>query len=318
MPLGEDGTVTSYCKILRQQTGIDPIDVRVQRGTTLLLGQINGAALAQEGSLATAAVSVEPAVNIGPGYATVQDNTGIVSINAPESWKEIDSKEVRLDSIFLGAGLIVSEDSSIFAPDAPKAALAVMAMLDLEDERKPLWDNATWKTSCSLLDSQAFAGDGLNGTVDTWGNCAGSTTGVILSGLLSSTEVSRVSVELFALLPKAEDRLDLTTVLAPLGGSLRQHPTFWDIPSATVVTDILNVRSGPSLDDAILTTINTGEFVVVFGRDSDACGWLKVQLPGQTGWISANSEYVSLDRDCAELQVVDPATGTVPAPVLTP
>lgn len=59
-------------------------------------------------------------------------------------------------------------------------------------------------------------------------------------------------------------------------------------PTAVVTgTQILNVRSGPDTASNLLTTLNSGQIVLLQGRSADNT-WLQVRLPdGQLGWVSS-------------------------------
>ncbi|MFN8491010.1 MAG: SH3 domain-containing protein [Caldilineaceae bacterium] len=65
----------------------------------------------------------------------------------------------------------------------------------------------------------------------------------------------------------------------------------------------LNVRSGPGTDYAILAKVNTGDELVVRGRNATG-DWLQVQVAGATagtGWVSA--QYVTFNGDLNALPV---------------
>jgi hypothetical protein len=75
---------------------------------------------------------------------------------------------------------------------------------------------------------------------------------------------------------------------------------------AVVQSDGLNVRTGPSPDYAIITTVVNGTELPALGFNADQ-SWVQVLLDGTTpGWVNAN--YVQLSG--AEV------LGTVEAPVL--
>jgi uncharacterized protein YgiM (DUF1202 family) len=100
----------------------------------------------------------------------------------------------------------------------------------------------------------------------------------------------------------------LETLLIPLGGSLRQHPIYWDLPAATVQVDILNVRSGLGTDLEKCGELALNNEVNVLGKDSPACEWYCVSTSEGEGWIAAISEFSTLDRDCSALKVVTEET----------
>lgn len=58
----------------------------------------------------------------------------------------------------------------------------------------------------------------------------------------------------------------------------------WAAGSVQVTVDKLNVRSGPSLEDAIVTTLPNKTVLPVISTKND---WIQVKLPnGQTGWVA--------------------------------
>ncbi|KWW16598.1 MULTISPECIES: D-alanyl-D-alanine carboxypeptidase family protein [Peribacillus] len=57
----------------------------------------------------------------------------------------------------------------------------------------------------------------------------------------------------------------------------------------------LNVRTGPSTANKIITTVKQGTKLTVMGKEAN--GWLKVSLKGQTGYVS--SQYVKISNSSA-------------------
>ena len=55
--------------------------------------------------------------------------------------------------------------------------------------------------------------------------------------------------------------------------------------AATVDTPVLNLRSGPSTDDSILTRLSEGDIVVILERTNSE--WFKVNYHGTVGYVSA-------------------------------
>lgn len=65
----------------------------------------------------------------------------------------------------------------------------------------------------------------------------------------------------------------------------------------------LNVRSGPSYDDDVLTTIPFGTNVSSVGHDGEQEWWF-VTYEGVTGWV--NQEFITLSFACEELPAYNP------------
>lgn len=72
-------------------------------------------------------------------------------------------------------------------------------------------------------------------------------------------------------------------------------------PVAYVVTDVLNVRSGPAATYSILTAIGMNTAVTPVGRNYDG-SWVQVVLPGGAqGWV--NARYLSMNIPVTNLSV---------------
>lgn len=76
-------------------------------------------------------------------------------------------------------------------------------------------------------------------------------------------------------------------------------------PTAVVVVDRLNVRSGPGTNFNRVGAVTRGDALVVTGQ-VNSCGWLQITTPdGVEGWVSGNSQYVTLDARCADIPAVN-------------
>ena len=85
--------------------------------------------------------------------------------------------------------------------------------------------------------------------------------------------------------------------------------------NGTVNTGALNVRTGPNINDAIVTTVYNGHVVAVLGRSATNT-WVQVRTyNGQVGWV--NSTYLIMDVPFNNLPVIGGGT-TTPPPAQTP
>lgn len=76
----------------------------------------------------------------------------------------------------------------------------------------------------------------------------------------------------------------LRTILAAVCAVLFPVSAAWADGSVQVTVDNLNVRSGPSLQDQVLTTLPAKSVLPVLAEQGE---WLNVQLPdGRTGWVA--------------------------------
>ena len=94
--------------------------------------------------------------------------------------------------------------------------------------------------------------------------------------------------------------LMLSTV-ADMGGM-----TAYAAMTGTVTCDLLNVRSGASTNDAVVTTLAKGAKVDIVSAEN---GWYKININGEDGYVSA--QYVATEADAAVGK-----TGTVNVSVL--
>ena len=84
-------------------------------------------------------------------------------------------------------------------------------------------------------------------------------------------------------------------------------------PTATILADRLNVRSGPGTTYKVVASAANGDKYAVTGQTSQ-CAWLKISSNGKAlGWVSGNKAYVKLNTTCAKI----PATTAPAAPAAT-
>jgi len=102
--------------------------------------------------------------------------------------------------------------------------------------------------------------------------------------------------------------------------------TTTEVPSCLVVSNFLNLRSGPGVVyDPPIQTLTGGTALLPFAKNADG-SWLNVQLQGEsvTGWVSASGQFVSCNFDPANLPLGQipptptPTNTSTPAPTFTP
>lgn len=100
-----------------------------------------------------------------------------------------------------------------------------------------------------------------------------------------------------------------------------------ETPNAIVITQRLNVRSDPEINQNRITSVVQGDNITIVGRNN-ACSWLQIILPtepNKTGWVSrygANGqELVRLNISCDDItvtEIVSTPLAAQPLPVPTP
>jgi uncharacterized protein YgiM (DUF1202 family) len=92
------------------------------------------------------------------------------------------------------------------------------------------------------------------------------------------------------------------------------RPATQTAPTATVLVDRLNVRSGPGTTYKVVGGADSGTQLTVVGQTGQ-CAWLKVAKGGkELGWVSGNKAYVKLSTSCTKI----PAATAGAAPVAAP
>jgi serine protease Do len=125
VPVGADGTMSTYCEILRSHAADDVMAIEVLRFDTeeVLEGQLNGRKLQQSVSLAAEEPGAqqsgeEPAA--GENYdefVSVADAQGILTFDAPAPWMDIQDGEWEFNDEVVGIRLDISPDLANFYND---------------------------------------------------------------------------------------------------------------------------------------------------------------------------------------------------------
>ena len=74
-----------------------------------------------------------------------------------------------------------------------------------------------------------------------------------------------------------------------------------------VITNGINLRSGPGRANRLIVGLQQGEQVTPTGRSADGA-WLKVRLPERNleGWVTYSERFLACQPPASALPVVDP------------
>ena len=198
--IGEDGTMSAYCDILRTHNPTDVLGVQVLRFDTseILEGQLNGRVLEQTVSFANQLGS-DTTNNTGgttggayTDYVTITDDTGNIQLDVPAEWADVNTKvwtsdwggssfdspsisaSANLDNYFNG----YSEPGVFFA--ASKELGALGGYIELLDGVKGWYENdCTFKERVDYGDGD-WADPWYEGKFDVWENCGPDKTMVLV------------------------------------------------------------------------------------------------------------------------------------------
>ena len=270
---------------------------------------------------------------------TIRDDQGIMAVAVPAGWSEVAQGEWRISGAPAGRTLSASPSQADFATDwgTPGVALFYSTSLPAAMEPEDLLALFDYSSTCADGGRGSLPPAQRNVTYQIWQNCAG--TGTAAAVLLVAPAASRdfyAVVEVY--MAGVEDLRALGPILRSVqfGGTptsppaaagntnapdvaasatptatlaaLAPTPAPSPTPAAvlaTVTTDRLNLRSGPSTAVPRLTVVTRGMQLSVTGQ-VDNCMWLRVIAPdGQQGWVSGDSQFTSLAAACEMIPVVE-------------
>jgi hypothetical protein len=269
--------------------------------------------------------------------ATLTDSEGAVSVAVPLTWNDVSRSEWRVGDAAVGRTLSASPNQADFAANWETPGIAVFYSTSLPAAMQP-------EDVLALFDYSSTCEDGSRGALPSgqrsviyqiWQDCAGVGTSVAVLLIAPAATLDYYAVveiymtnvaELRALGPvlnslrfrsiggeadqgqPSEPSADVAAPpLEPTPAPVEPTPTPSPTPPpilATVITDRLNLRSGPSTDVPRLTVVTSGMQLTVLGQIED-CAWLQVVAPdGQSGWVSGDPQFTELAADCAAIPVV--------------
>ncbi len=193
--LAEDGTMATYCDVLRSHSAEDVLAVQVLRFDTqeVLEGQINGRELTQSFSFAdelndTAGTSTDQGSTTDApaqysGYTIISDRSNIMALEVPVEWSEIDDGDWIWKEETVGVRLVATTDlDSVFDSwGTPGVLFNVSTSLAATDTPETLLDAIDYSEVCTNGGREAIPEGFYTGYYDLWTDCDGSSRAVIVS-----------------------------------------------------------------------------------------------------------------------------------------
>ena len=258
----------------------------------------------------------------GPALVNVTDDTGTISVQAPETWTDVVSEDWLIDGDPIGTALSIAPNVQDFNDtwDTPGVFIGVSEELASAFTTDEVLDVFDFADDCTYDARYDYETDLLAGVYDVWTACGeveGSTFVVLAA---TPVDGDAPMILLYTLLPTEEESSifgDLVNTLAIAGAVESAQATAQEEvlgnPSAIVVVERLNVRSGPGTNFNRVGAVTQGEALIVTGQ-IDNCDWLQITTAsGVEGWVSGSSQYVTLDARCADIPEADapaaPASG---------
>ncbi|MEZ4730485.1 MAG: S1C family serine protease [Caldilineaceae bacterium] len=332
IPMATDGTMASYCDILRSHGDNDVLNLTVVRLDTeqVLSGQIRGrplTATTAESTTPTPAATRAPAATTG--YQVIADRSGIVRFEAPHTWQEIDEQAMAEAGEEYGIYLAASPDLDRWAGGWQTPGIAVVVstaqyQAGIQSALLEFFEVAEQCDAQQRLDDLQI--DTLSGTIDIWPNCAGGSA-VALSVALKAADSPLVVLAIVKLIKKDDIEAfshlleTLTLASTPSRPTATAQPTPTEtvvIPSTntptplptsggsgTVVYAIVRIAELPIYDAPDASAMKIGSAgrtaeLVITGQ-AEGCRWLQANFNGTTGWIAGLRRNVAIIGDCTAL-----------------
>lgn len=186
--LATDGTMTSYCDILRSRTASDTLQIAVVRSETeqVLEGQINGRELQETVSFAQGGVVPEVA-DTGTTYEeyyTFENNAQTIRVDIPRAWSDTSTGSWRRgdSKIPQSIAVVAAPNINSFLNTWTTPGMFLGASRQLAQELTPdqLLDETAFNNECTF-DSRNDYRDALyTGRYDVWKNCGGRGTALLV------------------------------------------------------------------------------------------------------------------------------------------
>ncbi|MEZ4732622.1 MAG: tetratricopeptide repeat protein [Caldilineaceae bacterium] len=298
LPMAADGTMRTYCDVLRSHSAEDTLDVEIFRpaSSEFCTGQFNGRLLAcrtLEGA-PTVEEAQPSSTPTGDAQAiqltTVQHDSGQFAISLPRGWTDRQST-VNNDSQQLIALSETDSSGAVITLFLNQQANAGNLGNALDEIHQKLQEDAPETiAACTYGTRDTFSKDQVQGAFDQWINCG--TEQTQLFTVVMRPTGDQAYYLYFIIVWNPDWDLDY---LAQMLDSLVVH----DLAMAVVQSRTLNVRSGPGTNYGVIGQLNSGMRLNVVAQ-AYTCAWLQVQLAdGRQGWIAGQAPYAALEGNCA-------------------
>ena len=208
--LATDGTMATYCDILRSHQPDDVLAVQVLRFETqeMLEGQLNGRELSMSFSFAeqldetntdgdqstTAGASAAYS-----GYTVISDRSGILAVEVPVEWADVADSDWIWQDETVGIRLVATTDmESVFKSwGTPGVIFNVSTTLAQENAPDDLLKAIDYSDACTYAGREAIPDGFYSGAYDVWTDCAGGDSRAVIVSVVPETQAYIVLFEIY-------------------------------------------------------------------------------------------------------------------------
>ncbi|MCB0044460.1 MAG: trypsin-like peptidase domain-containing protein [Caldilineaceae bacterium] len=263
LDLGVNGTLETYCDILRSHDLTDVLSIEVLRFDTqeVLEGQLNGRTLAQSFSFAESAeeegvTGSEPSTDTADytDFVTVTDEQGIIAFEAPAAWQDVQEQTwTNSDDEEIGLQLLAVPDLDAFYEDWGIPGIIFSYSDTLEDvSAADLAESIDYSETCTYVGRETLPDGYYTGEYDIYEECGESGSSVIIMGLIPETGDYLLRIEAYttdAADFDAIDRMLDTFLITPPGSASAQGE---DEDVGTVYATLDEIDTSGLIDDYVM------------------------------------------------------------------
>ncbi|MEZ4591191.1 MAG: S1C family serine protease [Chloroflexota bacterium] len=212
--LATDGTMADYCDILRTHAPEDTLSIEVLRFATeeVLEGQLNGRSLEQSFSFAQE-VADEAGANTATasssagysGYVAISDESGLMQMQVPAEWRDVDGSAWLLDGNPIGLSLTAAPNIEALNSSwtTPGVFFGATDQFDLTVDE--LLDGFDYNGDCTYEGRSVYEDEVYSGKYDFWYGCGSGQEGaMILTLAVQPSDGSYLALVLIQMLTQAD------------------------------------------------------------------------------------------------------------------
>lgn len=209
--LATDGTMATYCDILRSHQPSDALAIQVLRFETkeMLEGQLNGRELATSFSFAegleeeNAGTSGQSTTTDAPagysGYTTVSDRSGILAVEVPLEWADVEDSDWVWQEETVGIRLVATTDLDTLYDSwgTPGVLFHVSTSLIENNTPEDLLDAIDYSETCTYTGREPIPDGFYTGFYDLWSACDNSDSRAVIVSVVPETQDFIVFFEIY-------------------------------------------------------------------------------------------------------------------------
>ena len=208
--LATDGTMATYCDVLRSHQPTDVLTIQVLRFDTkeMLEGQLNGRELGLSFSFADELdnqgtggdqSSTTDASATYSGYTTVSDRSGVLSVEVPVEWADVEDGDWTWQDEAVGIRLVATTDiKSVFDSwGTPGVIFNVSTSLSQDNTPEDLLDAIKYDEVCTYEGREEIPEGNYTGFYDIWSTCGDTESRAVVVSVVPATKDFIVLFEIY-------------------------------------------------------------------------------------------------------------------------